>query len=547
LISENFGDIVHKSYNSNPKYKQTVSGLPENYKEIKTLEDLLSINYKHASVNDQLRENLIIKLKEQQFPYSGIIGYDDDIIPSLNRAILSAHDILLVGQIGQAKTKIAETVANNLLSPIPIVEGSITNDIPTLIPENELVSLLEDKEIIRSRPEFYVSTETEDNIRNNRLDTKIVWIDGPSRYKYLLATPDISVKDLVGQIDAIKIAKRGVEIYNMESYSPGQLLLARHGVFCIDELPVLDPRKQVALLSVLQEGIYTTGSYPVIFKPDTRIISTANPIDYTHSGKIIEPLYDRMKSHIITRYPQKVDDEMMIMVQEARISNSRNVVIPVFILRTLAEITRIARDHPEINHEKGVSVRMSIHSLEILISEAERVRGIINNIKAVPRFSDIYSIRQTSKFELSEIDDSHENRMNILDVIISEAIKKVCAYYVTDIPHEKLMNLKNEFKVNKNFHVSQDITGNSKNPNSYQSQVAKFRSLKEIMDIVINNISLDQKNFEQSLLENSINIHTINDTKDPEYLSSVTELILEGLRFTDPPILDRKEGVYVHT
>jgi magnesium chelatase subunit I len=547
LISENFGDIVHKSYNSNPKYKQTVSGLPENYKEIKTLEDLLSINYKHASVNDQLRGNLIIKLKEQQFPYSGIIGYDDDIIPSLNRAILSAHDILLVGQIGQAKTKIAETVANNLLSPIPIVEGSITNDIPTLIPENELVSLLEDKEIIRSRPEFYVSTETEDNIRNNRLDTKIVWIDGPSRYKYLLATPDISVKDLVGQIDAIKIAKRGVEIYNMESYSPGQLLLARHGVFCIDELPVLDPRKQVALLSVLQEGIYTTGSYPVIFKPDTRIISTANPIDYTHSGKIIEPLYDRMKSHIITRYPQKVDDEMMIMVQEARISNSRNVVIPVFILRTLAEITRIARDHPEINHEKGVSVRMSIHSLEILISEAERVRGIINNIKAVPRFSDIYSIRQTSKFELSEIDDSHENRMNILDVIISEAIKKVCAYYVTDIPPEKLMNLKNEFKVNKNFHVSQDITGNTKNPNSYQSQVAKFRSLKEIMDIVINNISLDQKNFEQSLLENSINIHTINDTKDPEYLSSVTELILEGLRFTDPPILDRKEGLYVHT
>jgi len=547
LISENFRDIVHKSYNSDPDYKQTLSGLPENYKEIRTLENLLSINYKHASVNDQLRGNLITKLKAQQFPYSGIIGYDDDIIPSLNRAILSSHDMLLVGQIGQAKTKIAETVAKNLLSPIPIVEGSITNDIPTLIPENELVSLLDDKEITRSRPEFYVSTETEDNIRNNRLDTKIAWIDGPSRYKYLLATPDISVKDLVGQIDAIKIAKRGVEIYNMESYSPGQLLLARHGVFCIDELPVLDPRKQVALLSVLQEGIYTTGSYPVIFKPDTRIVSTANPIDYTHSGKIIEPLYDRMKSHIITRYPQKVDDEMMIMVQEARISNSRNVVLPIFMLRTLAEITRIARDHSEINHEKGVSVRMSIHSLEILISEAERVRGIINNIKSVPRFSDIYSIRQTSKFELSEIDDSHENRMNILDAIISEAIKKVCAYYVNDIPTEKLMNLKNEFKINKTFHVSQDIIGNAKSTNSYQSQVSKFSSLKEIMDIVINNISQDQKHFEESLLANSINVHTIKDTKDPEYLSSVTELILEGLRFTDPPILDRKEGAYVHT
>lgn len=546
MISENFKDIVHKSYNSIPDYLETVPGLPENYKDIKTLEDLLSINYKHVSANDQLRGNLIIKLKRKQFPYSGIIGYDEDIVPSINRAILSSHDILLVGQIGQAKTKIAETVAKNLLSPIPIVEGSITNDIPTLIPESELVSLLNDKQIIRARPEFYVSTETEDKIRNNRLDTKIIWIDGPSRFKYLLATPDISVKDLVGQIDAIKIAKRGVEIYNMESYSPGQLLLARHGVFCIDELPVLDPRKQVALLSVLQEGIYTTGSYPVIFKPDTRIISTANPIDYTHSGKIIEPLYDRLKSHIITRYPKKVYDEMMIMVQEANISNIRNIVLPIFILRTLAEITRIARGHPEINHEKGVSVRMSIHSLEILISEAERVRGIINNIKAVPRFSDIYSIHQTSKFELSEIDDSYENRMNILDTIISDAVKKICAHYVADLPPEKLISLKNEFKINKTFHVSQDITSNSKGPKSYQAQVSKFNSLREIIDIVTDNIAQDQKHFEEVLRENAINFDTHIDTKDPEYLASVTELILEGLRYTDPPILDRKEGIYVH-
>lgn len=546
MISENFKDIVHKSYDSNPDYLETVPGLPENYKDIKTLEDLLSINYKHVSANDQLRGNLIIKLKRQQFPYSGIIGYDEDIVPSLNRAILSSHDILLVGQIGQAKTKIAETVAKNLLSPIPIVEGSITNDIPTLIPESELVSLLNDKEITRARPEFYISTETEDKIRNNRLDTKIIWIDGPSRFKYVLATPDISVKDLVGQIDAIKIAKRGVEIYNMESYSPGQLLLARHGVFCIDELPVLDPRKQVALLSVLQEGIYTTGSYPVIFKPDTRIISTANPIDYTHSGKIIEPLYDRLKSHIITRYPKKVYDEMMIMVQEANISNLRSIVLPIFILRTLAEITMIARGHPEINHEKGVSVRMSIHSLEILISEAERVRGIINNIKAVPRFSDIYSIHQTSKFELSEIDDSYENRMNILDTIISDAVKKICAHYVADLPPEKLISLKNEFKINKTFHVSQDITSKSKGPKSYQAQVSKFDSLREIMDIVAVNIAQDRKHFEVALRENAINFDTLRDTKDPEYLASVTELILEGLRFTDPPILDRKEGIYVH-
>ncbi|MGH9973909.1 MAG: hypothetical protein ACRD93_08430, partial [Nitrososphaeraceae archaeon] len=313
-----------------------------------------------------------------------------------------------------------------------------------------------------------------------------------------------------------------------------------------DELPVLDPRKQVALLSVLQEGIYTTGSYPVMFKPDTRIISTANPIDYTHSGKIIEPLYDRLKSHIITRYPKNVYDEMMIMIQESNISNPENVVLPIFILRTVAEITRIARDHPEINHEKGVSVRMSIHSLELLISEAERVRSIINNIKAVPRFSDIYCVHQTSKFELSEIDDSYENRMNILDTIISNAIKKTCALYIVDIPPEKLIKLKNEFKINKTFFVSQDITGNKNNPKSYQSQIDKFDSLREIITIVTDNIIQDQKHFEERLRQIGLNIDNFNDMKDPEFLASVTELILEGLRFTDPPILDRKEGIYVH-
>jgi magnesium chelatase subunit I len=237
---------------------------------------------------------------------------------------------------------------------------------------------------------------------------------------------------------------------------------------------------------------------------------------------------------------------MKIMIQEANISNPQNVMLPIFILRTVAEITRIARDHPEINHEKGVSVRMSIHSLEVLISEAERVRSIINNIKAVPRFSDINCIRQTSKFELSEIDDSFENRMNILDTIISDAIKRTCSVYVVDIPPEKIMNLKNEFKINKNFFVSQDITGNENNPKSYQSQINKFKSLREIIDIVTVNIIQDQKHFEESLSENALNIGIFNDLKNAEYLASVTELILEGLRFTDPPILDRREGIYVH-
>src|SRR6187200_1339326 len=545
MSSKNVEEIVHRSYTSKPKYTELLPGVPEDHKQIKTLEDLLNINYKHVSVGEQMRGNLIVKMKKGDNPYSGIIGYDDDVIPALNRAVLSGHDLLIIGQVGQAKTKIAESIAKNLLSSIPVVRGTITNDVPTSIPEEQLIALLNDSEVIRASPEFSVSKECEDIIRNNKLETRLDWIDGVNRYRYILATPDISVKDLVGQIDAIKIAKKGVEIYNIESYSPGQLLLARHGVFCIDELPVLDPRKQVALLSVLQEGIYTTGSYPVIFKPDTRIISTANPIDYTHSGKIIEPLYDRFKSHIVTRYPKNVYDEMRIIIQEANIPNKQNVVLPIFILRTLAEITRTARSHPEINQEKGVSVRMAIHSLEILVAEAERVRNVDNNMTTVPRFSDIYSIRQTAKFELSEIDDSYENRMNILDNIISDSIKKTCSYYLVEIPPERLINIKNEFKINKTFFVSQDITGNSNTPKSYHSQLNKFNSLSEVIKIVKNNIIQDQKTFEEKFGDMTTGADQHDSTKDPEYLASVTELILEGLRFTDPPILDRKEGIYV--
>ena len=138
---------------------------------------------------------------------------------------------------------------------------------------------------------------------------------------------------------------------------------------------MLDPRKQVALLSVLQEGKFTTGAYPIIFKPDVKIVATANPIDYTHSGKIIEPLFDRLRSHIRTHYPKHIFDEMLIMSQEVKIVDRDNVLLPVHILKAMAKIAHIAREHPDINQERGVSVRMGIHSLELLIGETERTRS----------------------------------------------------------------------------------------------------------------------------------------------------------------------------
>lgn len=547
-MTQRVEETVHHCYTSKPKYTEIMPGVPEDYKQIETLGDLLNICYKQVSVQEQMRGNLISKLKRGEHPFPGIIGYDEDVIPAIDRAILSGHDILLVGQIGQAKTRIAEAVAQNLLSFIPIVRGTITNDIPTSIPEEELIGLLTDSEIEKTKPEFTISPECEDIIRANKLETKIDWISGIDRYKYILSTPDISVKDLVGQIDAIKIARKGVELYNIESYSAGQLLQARHGILCIDELPVLDPRKQVSLLSVLQEGKFTTGAYPIVFKPDVRIIATANPIDYTHSGKIIEPLFDRLRSHVDTHYPKTVEDEMLIIVQESKISDAKNVVLPIFMIKTIAKITQTTRAHPDVNHDKGVSVRMSVHSMEMVVGEAERTRSIAYGVKAIPRFCDIHSIHQSSKFELAEMEDTRQNRKNVLDSIIESTLKEVSLEYVQKLAPEQLTKVKNDFGSSNTFQVSQTIVGSSnttKRANlDYVSQLSKFPVLKQMVNETIDILKEDQKQLVEKARQLGMNLNHIvlAQDLDGEFTASVTEVVLEGLRHISPPILDKRDG-----
>ncbi len=551
-MSSKIEELVHRSYTSRPKYTEIMPGVPEDYKQVKTLGDLLKINYKHVTVEEQMRGNLVPKLKKGEHPYPGIIGYDDDVIPAVNRAILSGHDILLVGQIGQAKTKIAEAIAKSLLSPIPVVRGTVTNDIPTTIPEDQMIALLTDSEIVRTRPEFTVSPECEDIIKGSKLETRIDWVTGVDRYKYILSTPDISVKDLVGQIDAIKIAKKGVELYSMESYSAGQLLQARHGILCIDELPVLDPRKQVALLSVLQEGKFTTGAYPAVFRPDVKIIATANPIDYTHSGKIIEPLFDRLRSHVDTHYPKSVEDEMLIIVQESRIADPRNVMLPVFMIRTIAKITQTTRGHHDVNHDKGVSVRMAVHSMEMMIGEAERTRSIPHGVKAIPRFCDIHCIQQSSKFELAEMEDTRENRNNVLNSVIESTLREVSLEYLQKISQDQIVKVKNDFAKNKAFQVSQSVpgasgsTGKKSSDSDYESQLSKFPALKQAVNEAIAMVKEEQKQLVERAGQLGMRTDNISLSQDldGEFTASVIELILEGLRHIQPPLLDKKDNTY---
>jgi len=338
-------------------------------------------------------------------------------------------------------------------------------------------------------------------------------------------------------------------MYNIESYSPGQLLQARHGILCIDELPVLDPRKQVSLLSVLQEGKFTTGSYPVYFEPDLKIIATSNPIDYTHSGKIIEPLFDRLRSHIETRYPTKIIDEMLISIQEIKLSDPKNIILPIFILKTIVNITQIARTNSDINQDKGVSVRMSVHSIEAIVSEAERVRALIHNVKAVPRFSDIHSIQQTSKFELSELDDNNQNRIEILNKLVLESIKNISREYIQIIDRDEIGLLKSEFDKNKKFIVSQKLLGNerSNSLNDYENQLKNFPTFLKIMNKMVEIMENEKDEFTKNMKYNRIDINglSFSNKQDKEYRASIVELVLEGLRNLDNPIVDRREkGIY---
>ena len=520
-----------------------MAGLPEDYVQIKTLGDLLEINYKLVGAKEQLRQNLILKMQTNGTKYPEIIGFEDDVVPALDRAILACHDIMLIGQIGQAKTKIAQTISKNLLSPIPVIKGSITNDTPMDLPQEEMISLLEDREKTSSIPKFYMDSESMEKIRNNKLDTKIEWVEGKDRYKYVLATPDISVKDLVGQIDAVKITKKGTEMYQIESYSPGQLMQAKHGLFCIDELPVLDTRKQVALLSVLQEGRFTTGAYPVIFEPKAIFVATSNPIDYTHSGKIIEPLYDRLKSHIHTHYPKSMEEEMLIIIQEAKISKS---FIPIFMLRILARIIQNARTSNEINQDKGVSVRMGVHSLELLVGEAERTRAVLHKVLAIPRPSDIFCIGQTTKFELAEMDDTNANREKLLVDLITTSLKYTSLEYIKETELSILEKIKQEFN-GKTFEISQKILGLNNMEISYENQLKNFLNMRNLIETTYEKISIEQKEFEKKTQQYSIPSESlsISENAKSELRAAITELVLEGLCWLEPKILDKKEAGFV--
>jgi len=349
---------------------------------IVTLGDLRQSGYRSRPVKQEIRDNLVRKLQAGEALFPGIIGYDDTVVPQLVNAVLSRHNFILLGLRGQAKSRILRGLADLLDERIPVVPGCEIHDDP-LAP-------------------LCASCRARIAMEGDALP--IGWLHRDQRYVEKLATPDVTIADMVGDIDPIKAAEAGLNLSDELTMHYGLLPRANRGIFAINELPDLAGKIQVGLFNILQEGDVQIKGYPIRLKLDVMLVFTANPEDYTARGKIITPLKDRIGSEIRTHYPTTRGNAMAITKQEAwtERAGSLKTEIPAYVREVVEEIAFQARGDRKIDKRSGVSQRLPISTLELVVSNAER-RALANGeTLAVPRVTDVYAALPsiTGKFEL---------------------------------------------------------------------------------------------------------------------------------------------------
>jgi magnesium chelatase subunit I len=374
------------------------------YLKIKTLADLKKAKYKPKSIKDELRENLIYNIQNKINVFQGVHGYEKSVIPEIERAILSRHNINFLGLRGQAKTRIARLMVNLLDEYIPYIEGSEIYDDP-IAPI--------------SRASIELTKKMGD-------DTPISWLHRHERFAEKLATPDVTVADLIGDIDPIKAANLKLSYADDRVIHYGMIPRANRCIFVINELPDLQARIQVSLFNILQEGDVQIRGFKLRLELDMQFIFTANPEDYTNRGSIVTPLKDRIGSQIITHYPKDIETAKKITAQEikATLSQKENIYLPSLAEDLLEEISFEARKSEYIDEKSGVSARLSISALENLLSSAEQRLLRNNESKTSVRLSDFSSIIPaiTGKVELV-YEGEQEGAEFVANKLIDTAIK----------------------------------------------------------------------------------------------------------------------------
>ncbi len=357
----------------------------------RTVGDLRRSRYRVLPVREELRKNLVKKLGRREPLFPGIVGFDDTVIPQLENAVLAGQDIVLLGERGQAKSRLIRHMVSLLDEEIPVVAGCEIND----------------------NPRDPMCRACRDRVERDGDEVEVDWLPRDARYSEKLATPDISIAGLIGEVDPIKVAE-GRYLSDELTIHYGLIPRTNRGIFSINELPDLAERIQVGMFNLMEERDVQIKGYRIRLPLDVYVIATANPEDYTNRGRIITPLKDRYGAQIRTHYPRTIEDEITIMEQErSRFPKEADIITPQYMREIIAEITFLARRSPEINQRSGVSVRVSIANYETVISNAFR-RSIIQGEKKVsPRLSDLPYILAsfTGKVELETFEEGREAKV----------------------------------------------------------------------------------------------------------------------------------------
>jgi magnesium chelatase subunit I len=445
------------------------------------------------SVKDELRDNLIVRLRETApngskpgeplFP--GIVGYDDTVVPQVVNALLSRHNFILLGLRGQAKSRLLRALTTLLDPQVPYVAGSE----------------------LRDNPYAPLSKFARDLIAEKGDDTPIAWMTPIERYIEKLATPDVTVADLIGDVDPIKAARSGHQLGSELTIHYGLLPRANRGIFAINELPDLAGKIQVALFNIMQEGDVQIKGYPVRLELDVAIVFSANPEDYTARGKIVTPLKDRIGSEIRTHYPESVDEAISITEQEAWTTRSyaaennaiQNIEIPHYIRQIVEQIAFVAREDKKVDKRSGVSQRLPISTMELVVSNAERRALLHGESLVVPRVGDIFAALPgiTGKIELE-----YEGEMRGSDTVIRELIRSSVAHVF-----DGYFAATNTQQIEQWFNLGGAVELNDKQPSA-----TVLEALKQI----------------QGLFEKLSPLH-INQRSKPELAVSAAEFLLEGM------------------
>jgi magnesium chelatase subunit I len=376
-----------------------------------TLGQLKDSGYVSRSVKEEIRGNLVGKLRRGEDLFPGIVGYQDTVIPQLVNAVLARHDFILLGLRGQAKTRLLRALVNFLDEAVPVIPGTPLNDDP-LHP---------------------ISSEARRRVDEEGDRLPVEWLGREARYQEKLATPDVTIADLIGDLDPIKAASLKLHYSDERVIHYGIIPRTNRGIFAINELPDLQPRIQVGLLNILEERDFQIRGFPVRIPLDVQMVFSANPEDYTNRGNIITPLRDRIQSQILTHYPRSIEEGMRITAQEAWLERGElRVEVPAFLREVIEEVAVQARESEYVDQNSGVSARMTIALAETVVSNAERRAIKLGAVRAVARVCDLAAAVSavSGKVELV-LEGEQEGPLNVAHHLVGRGLK---SYFARTFP-----------------------------------------------------------------------------------------------------------------